>query len=445
MSTAWTYNPQPPRPDWGVRAPALKKLSLRQPIRAAPLPVEASMSLQIGGSIELPAIVAPGDRVQTGQAIARNTDGMAVHASISGRVLAVGPRRAPVASGRPVPCVVIRAEGPEQMHGSCIPVNEDLLSPEEIRARVAAGGIVGLGGAQFPTARKLTPGVPIRALIVDGAECEPWITCDEVLLRERAGMVIEGVGVMMRALGTDHAVVAVEADMPEAHAALDNALGAGGSGGIGIAVVTTKYPAGGERQLIEMLTGDEVPAGGLPRDIGYVCQNVATAAAVGELFRSGRPLISRIVTVTGGGIAEPGNFEARIGTPIRDLVQAAGGYRAAPHRLLMGGPMMGFALPDDDLPVTTATNCLVAALATELAPDRPEMPCIRCGECVQACPARLLPHELLTAVRRNDAGRLAEFGLRDCIECGCCDYVCPSYIHLTARFSAARGRERSRA
>ncbi len=438
MSTVWTYNPQPPRPDWGVRAPALKKQSLRRPIGTVPAPAEATVSLQIGAGLELPATVAPGERVQTGQPIARGSDGATAHAPITGTVMSVGPRRLPSAGNRPGPCVVIRAEGPEKMHESCVPVNEDLLSPEEIRARVAAGGIVGLGGALFPTARKLAPGAPIRALIIDGAECEPWITCDEALLRERASMVIEGASIMMRALGTEHTVIAVEADMPEARVALDRALRAADGGDIGIAVVTTKYPAGGERQLIELLTGEEVPAGGLPRDIGYVCQNVGTAAAVGDLFRTGRPLISRIVTVTGGGIAEPGNFEVRIGTPICELVRAAGGYRNTPQRLLMGGPMMGLALPDDELPVTKATNCIVAALQADLAPAKPEMPCIRCGECVQACPARLLPHELLTAVRRNDARRLAELGLRDCIECGCCDYVCPSYIQLTARFIAAK-------
>jgi electron transport complex protein RnfC len=249
---------------------------------------------------------------------------------------------------------------------------------------------------------------------------------------------------MMRALGTEHAIVAIETAMAETRVAVHDALKAAGDDRLGMAVVTAKYPAGGERQLIELVTGDEVPSGGLPRDIGYVCQNAGTAAAVADLFRKGRPLISRIVTVTGRGIAHPGNFETRIGTPVHELIALAGGYSGNPRRLLMGGPMMGFALPDDSLPVTKATNCIVAALAEEIAPQRAELPCIRCGECVQVCPARLMPQELFVAAQRRDFARLDEFGLPDCIECGCCDYVCPSQIALTRRFVAAKGAARER-
>jgi electron transport complex protein RnfC len=415
----------------------MKAAVLRRPIRVAPVPREATLPL-LQGEWEATPLVRPGEHVLTGQAIGRDELGTVVHASITGTVVAVECRPVPSATARAVPCVVIRQEGAEEFHASCEPVAAALLSPDEIRARVAAGGIVGLGGALFPTAVKLAAGVPIRALIVNGVECEPWITCDEMLIRERAASVISGTRIMMLALGAGRAVIAVEADMPEARVALDDTLRAAGDFGVGIAVVTAKYPAGGERQLIELITGDEVPSGGLPRDIGYVCHNVGTAAAVASLFQAGRPLISRIVTVTGGGIAEPGNFEARIGTPIRDLVELAGGYRDEPRRLIMGGPMMGLALHDDALPVTKATNCIVAASPAEITPARPEMPCIRCGECIQACPARLLPQELFNAARHGDVNRLEEFGLADCIECGCCDYVCPSNIALTVRFTRAK-------
>jgi electron transport complex protein RnfC len=445
MADAWTYNAQPPRPDWGVRAPALKAAATRGPVRVAPPPARATLPLVLRSRAAAEPLASAGARVRTGQCIARTAAGESVHATISGIIAAVALRPVPGPVPGAAPCIVIDGDGADEWDPECQPGADPLaLDPAEIVRRIRAGGIVGLGGALFPTATKLSPGAPIRALIVNGAECEPWIACDEMLLRERAARVVDGTRIMMRALGARHAVIAVETDMPEARVALSDALAADAAdGAIGLAVVTAKYPAGAERQLIELVTGTEVPSGGLPRDVGYACQNVGTAAAVADLFRLGRPLVSRLVTVTGGGIAEPGTFEARLGTPIADLVALAGGYSGPPARLLMGGPMMGYALPDDALPVTAATNCIVAATADEIAPARPEMPCIRCGDCVQVCPARLLPHELLTATRAGDAAAALALGLPDCIECGCCDYVCPSQIPLTAQFARARRQARA--
>jgi electron transport complex protein RnfC len=210
-----------------------------------------------------------------------------------------------------------------------------------------------------------------------------------------------------------------------------------------LSVVTARYPVGGERQLIELVLGREVPAGGHPADSGVLCQNVATAAAVADFFERGQPFISRIVTVTGGGVRQPRNIEARIGTPVADLIALAGGYREEPRRLIMGGPMMGVALASDELPITGATNCLIAATATDLdaaTPGRsgPELPCIRCGACIEACPASLLPLDLLTAARAGDRAGLGTLGVTECIECGACDYVCPSHIPLTRHFIAAK-------
>lgn len=442
MTSTWTYNPQPPRPPWGVHAPARKAVATHHEIALAAPPAEATLSLLQGAGGSAESLVQPGDQVQTGQPIARHAGGTLIHASITGTITAVDTRPVPAATPTTAPCIVIRQEGTEQWHRSCEPCDASVLSPEDICRHIACGGIVGLGGALFPTATKLATGVPIRALIVNGAECEPWISCDEMLIRERATSVVNGTRIMMRALGTDHAVIAVESNMPEARVALNGALHATGSAGIGIAVVTAKYPAGGERQLIELVTGEKVPAGKLPRDIGYVCHNVGTAAAVAEWFHHGRPLISRIVTVTGTGVAEPGNFETRIGTPIRTLIDLAGGYVTHPQRLLMGGPMMGFALTDDELCITKASNCIVVATAGDCAPAQPERPCIRCGDCVEVCPARLLPHELFNAIRRADGRHLTELRLGACIECGCCDYVCPSHITLTARFAAEKAARR---
>lgn len=435
---ARTWNPQPPRPPWGVRPPPLKQAGLGRPIRQAPPPAEATLPLAQGPGDDARPLVSAGARVLTGEPVARAGDGTLSHSPVTGTVLAIAERAVPAPAPRQALCLVIRRDRPDEMHPGCRPRAASDLAPQEIRERVAYGGIRGLGGALFPTAAKLVPGASMRALIINGVECEPWITCDEMLIRERADSVVAGAVIMMRALGAEQAAIAVKADMPEARTALLSALAAHGEERIGVAVVTAKYPAGGERQLIELLTGAEVPSGGRPRDIGYVVHNAGTATAVAELFATGRPLISRIVTVTGRGVAEPGNFEVRIGTPISELIALAGGYRDDPQRLIMGGPMMGFSLPEDGLPVTKATNCIVAATSAELAPSHPEMPCIRCGECIQACPARLLPQEMLAAIRQGDARRLDQLGLADCIECGCCDYVCPSYLRLTARFAAAR-------
>ncbi len=437
-AAGWTFDPQPPRPDWGLHLPALKLASTRTAIQPAPLPDEAVISLACATGVATP-VVRPGEHVLTGQLLARDA-GAAVHASVTGTVIAIETR--PVPGHDATPCVILRREEPEQFDPALTALDPAALTPADIATRISAGGIVGLGGALFPTGLKLQPGSPVKALLVNGVECEPWISCDEMLLRERAAVVIRGTTIMMRALGTQRAVIAVKASMPEARIALHDALQAAGNAGIGLAVVTAKYPAGGEHQLIELVTGEQVPAGGLPRDIGYVCQNAGTAAAVAELFDQGRPLISRIVTVTGSAIARPGNFEVRLGTPVALLVAAAGGYQSAPQRLLMGGPMMGIAIDDDALPVTRATNCVVAATAAELSPRLPEMPCIRCGECVQACPARLLPNELLDALARGDSTALEELALEQCIECGACDYVCPSAIALTPRFAAAKAMRR---
>jgi len=445
MSKPAGYDPQPPRPEWGIRPPPRKARSLELPILEAPLPRWVVIPIDQCLGVSAHAIVKKGQRVRTGEPIAQadsitSTDvGPKLHASISGEVVGIEKNMVPgTTAGREL-CVVIRGDGQDEPYPDYKNLGDPLqMDAEKICALIAEGGIVGLGGALFSTATKLNTSSEIRMLILNGAECEPYITCDDMLLRERAQKVVRGAQIMMHALGAPDTVIAIESDMPEARVAIYDAIEAIGDERIHESVVTAKYPAGGERQVIQLVMGEEVPEGALPSDIGYVCHNVATAAAIAEFFDEGRPLISRIVTVTGAGIEAARNLDVRIGTIMADLFKVIGGYDDESSHLIMGGPMMGICLPNDELPVTKATNCLIIMEARELSPPRQEMPCIRCGECNQVCPAQLLPQELLTASKQHDMAALDNLGLNACIECGCCDYVCPSYIPLTAQFALTK-------
>ena len=414
---------------------------MQRPILVAPAPQRVVIPVRQCLGMPAEPLVAPGQVVLAGEPIARaiTADAFApqVHASISGTVTTVEERQIPAVTPTRELCVVIDSDGRDADFGGYADLEDPFdLPPERICALIAEAGIVGLGGALYSTAGKLA--APVETLILNGAECEPYITCDEILMREHATRILFGARVMMRALGASATIVGIESDMPEARVAIWDAIEDGGHDDIHVSVVTAKYPAGGERQLIQLAVGREVPESGLPSDIGYVCQNVGTAAAVADLFRDGRPLISRVVTVTGRGIADAVNIDARIGTAMSELLEMAGGVSEDASHLIMGGPMMGITLPNADLPVTKATNCLIVMTPIEVSPTRFEMPCIRCGECSQVCPAQLLPQELLNASRRHDMAALTELGLEACIECGCCDYVCPSHILLTARFVDAK-------
>jgi electron transport complex protein RnfC len=440
MSAPATWNAQPRRPAWGVRTPRRKSLATQAAILIAAPPARVTIPLTGSTGIAAIPLVVRGQGVRCGEPIAAPAaPGLAtVHASIAGRVTDIGA--CPVAgSSGPVPCIVIE-RGTSDAHWDGYPAQPDTatLPADEIRRRIATAGIVGLGGALFPTAAKLDSAGPTPLLLLNGAECEAYISCDDMLLRERADRVVAGGRILCTALDAELCVIAIKTDMPEARAALLDALDQAGDPRLALSTVTAKYPAGGERQLIELVFGCEVPVGGRPADIGVICQNVATAAAVADFFLDGRPLISRIITISGGGITTPRNIEARIGTPVAELVALAGGYAGTPERLIMGGPMMGVALPDDALPITAATNCLIAATAGELGDTAVEQPCIRCGLCVEACPAGLMPQELLNAVRVENTARLAELGVSECIDCGACDFACPSHIPLTAQFRTGK-------
>ena len=443
------YDAQPRRPAWGVRTPLRKSLSTSVPLVVAPPPPMVCIPLIKGAVAPARPMVDPGQRVLCGEPVGEPAaPGLPrIHASISGVVTSVEPRLVAGVEGA-VPCVVIRGSGDDDRWPGYAPVEgADLKTAAQLRDYIGMAGAIGLGGAQFPTASKLAASAGAPVLLLNGVECEPYVSCDDMLLRERADRVVAGGQLLLAALGARQCIFAVKTDMAAARVALYQAIQAASDPRLALSVVTGKYPSGGERQLIELVLGREVPAGGHPGDVGVVCQNVGTAAAVADFFQRGLPLISRIVTVTGGGIVRPGNIEARIGTPVSDLIALAGGYRGQPVRLIMGGPMMGVALASDELPITAATNCLIVATARDLGEaateayttgSTAEMPCIRCGECIEACPANLLPQELLVAARHGNLADLGTLGLTECIECGACDYVCPSHIPLTRQFITAK-------
>jgi electron transport complex protein RnfC len=275
--------------------------------------------------------------------------------------------------------------------------------------------------------------------VINGAECEPYITCDDLLMREQASDIIDGVRIMLHVIAAKKAVIGVEDNKPEAAQALRAAIESAAVGDrVEVAVIPTLYPSGGEKQLIRILTGKEVPSHGIPAQVGIVCQNVGTTAAVADAVLHGRPLIERLVTVTGRAVAEPRNYRVPIGALGETLIAASGGYRGEIAKLVSGGPMMGFRLETDAVPITKATNCLLA-LTTDESPDPgPALPCIRCGRCAEVCPANLLPQQLYWHARAKELDKVQDFNLFDCIECGCCAHVCPSHIPLVQYYRFAK-------
>ena len=424
----------------GLRIEGHKRLLAETPIRVLPPPATVLLALDQGSGDEAVPVVEPGQAVRLGAVVARRHGTAAdLHASVSGTVREIA--ECATARGRSR-CIVVDSDGRDDWEPSCRAIDWGALQAPELIRRIADAGVAGLGGAAFPTALKLELALAtgVEQLLLNGAECEPWICCDAALMRERAGDVVLGAQVMLAACGAGRCAIAIEDDKPHAIAALQAALRAAGDGRLSLAVLPAVYPLGAEILLVAAVTGREVPHDGWPPQVGVVCQNVATAAAVAGLFRAGRPLVSRLVTVTGSGVRVPANVEARIGTPLADLVAACGGYAAAPPTLVAGGSLTGRVLDSDATPVTKGFNCAILATAADLPPRGAEMPCIRCGDCADACPAGLLPQQLHRLAQAGDSDGLKRLGLEACIECGCCDYVCPSAIPLTDRFRAARGR-----
>lgn len=436
----------------GIHPDGHKSLSLTGPIRSVRLPSE--LLLPLNQHIGAPAtpLVSVGDKVLKGQMIAaaRGFVSAPVHASSSGVVSAIEERTVPHASGMKAPCIVIASDGKDTWIEHSGVENYREKTAAELIAMIADAGITGLGGAGFPSAVKLQPRQAIDTLIINATECEPYITADDQLIRERAAEILIGIDVLAHILGEPgRIVVGIEDNKPEAQQALAEALQNNPRGDnasvIEVVEFPTKYPSGGEKQLIQILTGEEVPSGQLPADLGIVCQNIGTTHAIYRAICHGEPLITRVTTVTGKACGKPGNFEVLIGTPAEHLLAEAEYDETLCPNLVMGGPMMGFTLPGVEVPVIKSTNCLLATTAEESPPPPPAQACIRCGHCAEVCPANLLPQQLYWHAQSKNYERLEAHHLGDCIECGACSYVCPSSIPLVQYYRAAKGEIRQMA
>ena len=417
----------------GVHPRGFKELSKDEPIRPLhPKIVSIAMSQHIGAPCK--PLVSVGQRVQLGQKIG---DGQGlcvpVHASVSGTVIAVENR--PTPTGTDGMCVVIENDRRDTLCRDIRPrENVDALTADELIAIIREAGITGMGGAGFPTCVKLSSGIgKVDTVIVNGAECEPYITSDDRLMRETPERILRGLAIVQKILQPEQTVIGVEANKPEAITSLQKHL----PEGVRLLTMKVRYPQGAEKQLIQTVTGRQVPPGGLPARVGCAVFNVATCAAICDAVYDGMPLVRRAITVTGHAVEKPGNFLAPIGTSFADLLIAAGGFHGIPHKIFVGGPMMGIAQHTLEAATIKGNNALTCYSVSDLR-VKPNPHCIRCGKCVDVCPMHLMPIFLHRAQKREDLAALEKGNVMDCIECGSCAYNCPAEIPLVQSFRTAK-------
>ncbi|MEM7055212.1 MAG: electron transport complex subunit RsxC, partial [Pseudomonadota bacterium] len=403
----------------GLKLRHHKKIACEQPLTRLPLPERLYLPLEQHQGAAGELLVEVGQPVLKGQPLTASAHDriVPIHASTSGTIQALQDWPVSWPPNHQAPCLLLEPDGQDRWRELHPEPNGLALEPEIIIDRLRAGGLTGLGGAMFPTAAKLRGEWPdIHTLILNGSECEPYISCDEMLMRERPEAIIEGGLLLAHALGAEQVVIGIEDQMGEVRRVLENATKQHDPDHrCRIIQVTTIYPEGGERQLIQVLSGHEVPHTGLPQDLGLVCLNVATAAAARDCILEGKPVIERIVTVSGPGIARPRNVITALGTPIAELIRAADGYSGEIDRLILGGPMSGLPLASDQIPIVKGSNCILALTPDNTARAQPEMPCINCGECVRVCPASLLPQTLFKFIQAKRYEQADALHVFDCI------------------------------
>ncbi|EKN4708704.1 electron transport complex subunit RsxC [Yersinia enterocolitica] len=429
--------------DGGIHPPEMKLQSSRVPMRIATLPEQLIVPLQQHLGPEGELRVSTGERVLKGQplTVGRGRT-VPVHAPTSGVITAIAPHTTAHPSGLAELCVHITPDGEDRWREQQPWADYSLRDKNDLLERIHQAGIAGLGGAGFPTASKLQGGLnSVTTLIINAAECEPYITADDRLMQEHASEVVLGTQILMYLLQPQQVLMGIEDNKPEAIAALQHALR--GQDKIQLRVIPTKYPSGGAKQLTKILTGKEVPFGKHSSSIGVLMQNVGTVVAIKRAVIDDEPLIERVVTLTGDALSKPGNFWARIGTPVLHLLKLAGFTPQNQPMVIMGGPLMGFTLPSLDVPIVKISNCILAPTAAEMGLSEPEQSCIRCGLCVDACPAGLLPQQLYWFSRGEEHEKARNHNLFDCIECGACAYVCPSNIPLVQYYRQEKAEIRT--